>query len=98
MSTFTDSQRSGGLGQGAYDIRPRATDEVPLTINLLAGQTANALNIKNSAGSILFSIDPSGNGVVVGTLTSVTTETATNLSLSGTLSVTGTSVFTGAIA
>ena len=98
MSTFTDSSRGGDTDTGVNVFTPSTISQVPLTIDLLAGQTANAFRVRNSAGTVLFSIDPSGNVSWQGSSTVVVNETVTgNSSITGTLSVTGASTLTGAV-
>lgn len=41
-------------------IQANATTQVPLTVQGTSGQTANILDIKNSAGSTIFSVGPDG--------------------------------------
>jgi hypothetical protein len=71
---------------------------VPFTVKGVSGQTANIFTVQNSAGTVLFAVDPSGNLSIAGTATITINQVVTgNLSLTGTLSVTSTSTLTGAV-
>lgn len=98
MAKITDNWRSGGTGVGAYILQPATTGQIPLSLDLLAGQTAVGFRVRNSAGDTLFSIDPFGNLTIAGSISAVINETITgNISATGNLSVIGTSTLTGAV-
>jgi len=90
MAKLQDSWRGGGTGRGAYTLTPRAITDVPLTIDLLSGQTADGFRVRNSSGTVLFSIDPSGNVEYLGDETIADALTVTgNIIGGGTLDITG---------
>ena len=96
-SNFYDSWRGGGTGTGAYTLQSRATTDVALTAQGVAGQTADVFRVLNSAGTELFTVDNSGNIDIAGTITAIINEVVTgNISATGNLSITGTSSLTGA--
>ena len=84
MANFQDSWRSGGTGRGPFILIPRTTGEIPLILRGIAGQTANLLEVQNSALTVVFSIDNSGNLSFAGsgTITIDTTVTG-NLTVNG---------------
>jgi len=87
---FLDSWRAGGTGQGPYILISRTTGEIPLIARGVAGQTANIFEVENSAGTNLFTVDPSGNVSIAGSITAVVSETVTgNITLTGNLVVNG---------
>jgi hypothetical protein len=92
MANFDDDDRGGGPQFGAYVYTPQSISQTPILIQLLAGQIANAFIVKNSSGTTLFSVDPSGNLTISGSISAVVSETLTgNVSIIGTLTVTGAS-------
>ena len=98
MSRFSESWRAGGTGRGAYILTPQTTSQVPLVVQGISGQTLNIFEVQNSAGAVLFSVDPNGNLSIAGTANITLNEAVTgNLSLTGNLSVSGTSTLTGAV-
>ena len=98
MAELQDSWRGGGTGRGAYTLTPVATSQVPLTLDLLAGHTANGFLVRNSSGTTLFGVDASGNLTIAGSVSAVISETITgNVAITGTLSATGASTLTGAV-
>lgn len=98
MAVTLDSWRGGGTGTGPYILQPATASQIPLSLDLVSGQTAVGFRVRNSAGTTLFSVDGSGNLVIAGSVSAVISETITgNVSISGNLSVTGTSTLTGAV-
>ena len=98
MAYFSDNWRAGGIGKGGYEFDSRTTSEVPLTLKLITGQVANALEIKNASGTTIFSVSPVGNVSYTGSesVTDALTVTgATNLL--STLGVTGVITLTGGL-
>ena len=107
MATFTDTWRAGGTGRGGYVLLPNTASVVPLVLRGLASQTANLLELQNSAETVVFSVDNSGNLTFSGSGTITIDQTVTgNLTVNGntvlgnastdTLTVTATSTFTNA--
>lgn len=92
MAQFiSDDFKSGGTGQGTYILEGISAAAVPLTVKAYTGQTANVFEIKNAAGTTLFSVDYSGNVTYLGD------EYVTDaLTVNGNASVTGTLTITGA--
>lgn len=77
------------VGAGTSDFLPSRIDDVGITINLLAGQTADALDVVNSSGTVLAKIDKLGNITgVTQTSSGLLTATA-GANITGTLAVTG---------
>jgi len=97
-SATTPSISTGQLVQVASSVA-----EVPLTLRGVSGQTGNLLLAENAAGTDLFTVNPSGNVAIAGTL-GVTGATALSSTLAagattitGALSVSTTSTLSGAI-
>src|SRR3990167_4435720 len=98
MAGIISSWKLGGTGKGTYTLKGVSVSRVPLTVQGAAGQTANIFDVKNSAGSVLFSVDPSGNLSVAGSITATINEVVTgNVEISGTLTVAGVSTLNGNI-
>lgn len=96
MALHIDSWRGGGTGQGEYILKAGSASQVPVTAQGATGQTANIFNVKNSAGTVLFSVDPSGNVSLAGSISAVINETVTgDLTLTGSLTVNGASTMNG---
>ena len=101
MSLSSNVGRSSGIPSiigkdlrlnGELDIYGQTTSSVPLTIHGANGQTANIIEAKNYAGTVLFSLDPSGNVTWLGD------EYITDqLSVNGNASITGSTAMTGAV-
>ena len=86
MSGYMDNWRAGGTGRGVYNFYPRTVGTVPITINGLAGSgpTDILLQVKNSGGTLLFTVDNSGNITNAGSTTIVADEYITgNLTITG---------------
>ena len=96
MAQFLDSFRSGGAGFGAYTLRPTVASQIPVTIKGVASQTANLLDVRNSADTLLFSVEPDGDVTVAGSITASVNEVITgNIDLTGTLTVAGATTLNG---
>lgn len=86
MTDFFDSWRSGGTGRGAYILTPRSNTEVPLSIDGLStsGASDTLFRIRNSTGTVLFSVDNSGNISFAGSGVITVDQTVTgNLTVQG---------------
>lgn len=71
-------------------INGGAAAEIQARIRGATGQTANILEVQNSAGTTLFSVDNDGDVSISGNLDAVVNETLTgNITLSGNLTVNG---------
>jgi len=98
MAQFLDSFRAGGIGKGGYELDSRTTSEVPLTLKLITGQVANALEIKNALGTTIFSVNPVGDVSYTGSETVTDALTVTGVTnLQSTLGVIGITTLTGAL-
>src|SRR3990167_122008 len=92
MATRLDSWRGGGTGRGAYTLIANAATQIPLRVQAASGQTADVFQVIDSADSVLFGVDPSGNLTIAGTATISINEAVTgNISLTGNLTVNGNS-------
>ena len=92
MSDFYDSWRGGGTGLGAYILQSNTAANIALVAKGAASQTAKVLDVQNSAGTSVFSVDNSGNLVLSGSVTATIDETISgNLALTGNLTVNGNS-------
>lgn len=79
-------------------IQNTVVSSTPLTVKAASGQTADVFDVKNSAGLVLFGVDPSGNLTIAGTATITVNEAVTGtLTVSSTVAVTGASTLTGAV-
>lgn len=86
MATFNDTLRAGGTVKGPLVVKPRSTSEVPLTVDGLAASGASdiLLRVRNSAGTVLFSVDNTGNLSFAGSGTITIDQTITgNLTVNG---------------
>jgi hypothetical protein len=63
MAQLTDSVRQNLPKSRKVKIQSNAAADVPLEINLVASHTGKAIDVKNSAGTSVFSVGPTG-GVV----------------------------------
>ena len=66
MAQFIDHLRSGVTIKGVLTVKPQTNAQVPLTVQGLTSQTANLFEVKNVAGTTLFSVDNNGNVTYVG--------------------------------
>lgn len=90
MASFSESWRNGGTGRGAYILTGRVAADIPLIARGVAGQTANIFEVENSAGTNLFTVDPTGNVSIAGSISAVVSETVTgDIALTGNLTVNG---------
>ena len=80
---FHDSLRAGGTIRGPVDLYPRTISENALDIIGLAGQTADLLRVRNSAGVDLFTVQADGDVTVLGNIISVDAYGGANLVLTG---------------
>lgn len=89
---FQDSWRGGGTGYGSYVFIPKVSSAVPLTAQGVSDQSANLIELKNSAGTVVFSVTNAG--VVTsassgsGTVTSVSVSASSGIVASVTNSTT----------
>lgn len=60
LGVFSGTGDQANLNSGGLVIQPTTIDAVTLTLQLLAGQTANALEIINSNGNVVFSVTANG--------------------------------------
>ena len=71
-------------------INGNETGEIQLRVRAASGQTATVLEVQNSAGTTLFSVDNDGDVTIAGNLDAVVNETLTgNITLTGNLVVNG---------
>ena len=90
MAEFNDTFRYGGTGRGAYTLQSSSAGQVPVVAKGVSGQTANLLEAQQSDGTVVFSVDNSGNVTWTGSTIIVVDETITgNLSVGGTTTLTG---------
>lgn len=110
MAGFRDSWRSGGTGRGPYILLPRATTEVPLSVDGLATSVgADVLfRVRQSDGTVVFSVTNAGNLTFAGSgIISVDTTITGNLTVNGntvlgnastdTITITGVTSATGTL-
>ena len=86
MATFNDTLRAGGTVKGPLVVKPRSASEVPLTVDGLSASGASdiLLRVRNSAGTVLFSVDNTGNLSFAGSGTITIDQTVTgNLVVNG---------------
>lgn len=96
MANFTDNWRGGGTGHGAYILQAYSAAQVPLTAQGTTGQTANLIEAKDVSGTVVFSVDNSGNVIWLGD--EYVTDTLTvngDASIGDILTVGGASTLTG---
>ena len=84
---------------GIVDIHNQVAGSVPFTIHGASGQTANIIEAKNYAGTVLFSLDASGSVTWLGDeyITDQLTVSG-NATISGTLGVTGATTLSATLA
>ena len=94
-----DSWRGGGSGIGAYIFRTASASQVPLIVQGTTSQTANILEAKNVAGTVLFSIDNNGDIFKLGDETIADSLTVTGNIVGGSdLTISGDTVLSSLVA
>lgn len=83
---FFDSWRGGGTGKGAYVLSPQTVSQVALTVDGLSTSGASDIlfRVRKSDGTVLFSVDNTGNISFAGSgVITVDTTVTGNLTVNG---------------
>ncbi|MEK6849555.1 MAG: polymer-forming cytoskeletal protein, partial [Nanoarchaeota archaeon] len=79
-------------------LRPSSASQVPLSVDGASGQTADIFRVRNSAGTVVFAVEPDGDVRFTGDAISVIDQEVTgNITATGNLTVAGSSTLNGAV-